>query len=167
MVQEGSTGAKVDFTPCLGQQVHMFQVNFWFLIESIRCMSGGKVCLFGWFVNCVCVSMCLPGGKAYQRDPVEECDSSRRNGIMRRLGKWVTAHCTVHYTASGKSMYKNTIQRNGIMRWQWKRVNVHCTNTFQWKSMLQVHLVGVSEHCTHSSGRECALYTVPEQGVVK
>ena len=32
---------------------------------------------------------------------------------------------------------------------------------------VQVHLVGVSEHCTHSSGRECALYTVPEQGVVK
>ena len=31
----------------------------------------------------------------------------------------------------------------------------------------QVHLVGVSEHCTHSSVREFALYTVPEQGVVK
>ena len=33
------------------------------------------MCLFGCVVDCV--SMCLPGGKAYQRDPVEECDSSR------------------------------------------------------------------------------------------
>ena len=92
--------------------------------------------------------MCLPGGKAYQRDPVEECDSSReKRHYAATVGvsectmfvqcEWVyivqctVSECTIYNVASvGSQCTTNTIWREGTAL---------CANSwFEW--VHSVHL---------------------------